>query len=273
MNLANYLTLERPLAVLDLETTGFDAEKERIVQIALTIHYPHRDPIQWMSLVNPGIPIRNASESHGITDEAVKDSPSFLQIAPALAPKILHVDIAGYNVDFDITFLRAEMRRSGVTWEWSGCVIDAYRIYKRKKPHNLTNAYLEYGGDNGEPLPPGHILDGAHNAGVDVQATEMALRGQLLRHSDLPRNVKELELWCFPQKPNAIDRAGKFLWVNDVACITFGKHAKNGPRPMKEVPRDYFDYIANPINGFPPDMREIAAAAAAGKFPVKGGLL
>lgn len=272
VNLAQYLTLERPLAVLDLETTGFDETKDRICQIGLTIHYTHRDPIKWSSLVNPECPILNAKESHGITDEAVRDSPKWREIAPALAPKILNVDFMGYNVDFDLKFMRAEMKRSGTVWNWEGCVIDSYQIYRKKKPHNLGNAYQEYGGEDGNPLPPGTKLEGAHDAGIDVTATEVVLRGQLLRHSDLPRTVKELAAWCFPLRANAIDKEGKFVW-NDKGepCISFGKHAKAQPGglcPMHKVPRDYWKFICD--NDFPPDVKTLAANAMNGMYPVKG---
>lgn len=265
INLAEDLQLTRPLAVLDLETTGFDPEKDRIVQIALTIHYPHRDPIAWSSLVNPGIPITNASESHGITDDAVRESPSFLQIAPALAPKILNVDMAGYNVVFDIGFMRGEMKRAGVAWDWKGHIVDSFPIYRRKKPHNLSNAYVEYGGEAGQPLPEGSKLEGAHDAGVDVRATEIVLRGQLRRHTDLPRTVPELEAFCFPQKANAITLCGKLVWHNDEACIAFGKHARNGPLPLRRLDRGYMQFILD--NDFPADMKEIIQAAMMGVFP------
>lgn len=271
VNLAQYLTLERPLAVVDLETTGFDSKMDRICQISITIHYTHRDPIHWESLINPERPITNHKESHGITDEAVQGKPTFAQVAPALAPKIMNVDICGYNVDFDIGFLRAEMARAGVSWPWKGHTIDSYVIYKKKKPHNLTNAYLEYGGEDGNPLPPGSRLDGAHNAEIDVAATEVVMRGQILRHSDLPKTIPELSAWCFPQKsnPNRIDENAKFVWNEQgEPCIAFGKYARNGPCPMRQVGRDYWKFIAD--NDFPADVKQIAALALTGVYPVKG---
>lgn len=273
VNLAEYLTLERPLACIDLETTGFDESKDRICQISVTIHYPHREPIQWATLVDPQCPITNAKESHGITDEAVRGKPTFALIAPALAPKILHVDITGYNPMFDIKFLRAEMKRAGVIWPWNNHIVDSWTIYKRKLPHNLGNAYVEYGGENGEPLPRGSRLEGAHQADVDVAASEIVLRGQLLRHTDLPRDVKSLSLWCFPLQGNEIDTNGKFVWIDGVPCITFGKYVKqNGgkPVPMSSVDRNYWKFILD--NDFPADCKEIAAAAMMGVYPKKANV-
>lgn len=265
VNLAEILQLDRPLAVLDLETTGFDETKDRICQIGVTVHYPHRDPIKWASLVDPQCPITNGKESHGITDEDVRGKPTFRQIAPVLAPKILNVDIMGYNVEFDIKFLRAEMQRCGVNWPWSGHIVDAYRIYRKMMPHNLSNAYIEFGGENGTALPPGSRLEGAHDAGVDVTATEIVLRGQLLRWPNIPRTVRELAEFCFPPVKDAIDKAGKFVWKGDEPCINFGKYAKNGPCPMKQVGRDYWKFICD--NDFPPDVKELAAAAMSGVYP------
>jgi len=271
INLAQFLRLERPLAELDLETTGFDPDKDRIIQIAVTIHYPHRDPIAWKSLINPGIPITNTKEGkHGMTDADVADAPTFEAIGPALAPKLLNVDIAGYNVEFDIGFMRGQMKRCNVNWPWSGHVICSYQIYRKKMPHNLENAYREFGGDGGEPLPRGTKLEGAHDAGIDVAATEAVLRGQLLRYPDLPRTVKELEMFCFPNKANAIIPSGQFVWVDGVACITFGKYVKqNGgkPFPMNKVERNYWKFILD--NDFAPDVKEIAASAMIGVYPSK----
>jgi len=82
--------------------------------------------------------------------------------------------------------------------------------------------------------------------------------------------VEKLADFCFPLRKDAIDKKGLFVWVGDEPCITFGKHAKarNGPCPMKDVPKDYWKFICD--NDFPPDAKEIAAAALMGKLPVKG---
>jgi len=270
VNLAQFLTLDRPLAVLDLETTGFDTEQDRIIQIAITIHYPHREPIQWASLVNPGTPILNVN-AHGITDSAVHDSPTFDRIAPALAPKMTNVDIMGYNVEFDIGFMRAGMKRTGVTWEWNGHIIDPLSIYRQRKPMTLSNAYQEFGGEDGQPLPEGSKLEGAHDAGIDVGAAEIVLRGQLLRWKDLPRTVPELAAYCFPRKANALDKKGTIIWHENKVCIAFGKHGKNGPKPLEDVvrmDRRYLEWVLS--DNFPPDTKEIIAAALMGQYPTRG---
>lgn len=258
LNLAELLHLERPLAVIDLETTGFDPQTQRIAQIAVTVHYPHREPIAWSSLINPemSIPVET-TKVHGIRDADVAGKPTFRQIAASLAPKILNVDIAGYNVTFDIGFLRAEMKRCNVEWSWAGYMIDSWQIFKRQFPHNLTNAYKQYVDREG--------FADAHQAANDVTATEQVLAGQLNQHKDLPRDVKALSEYCFPPKPNAIDTEGKIIWHNEEACIAFGKHAK---KPLRLLERGYMQWILD--NDFPQDVKEIIRSALMGVFPTKG---
>jgi DNA polymerase-3 subunit epsilon len=270
VNLAHFLRLERPLTVVDLETTGFDPDKDRIIQISLTVHYPTREPIPYSTLINPGRPITNSAESHKITDDMVQGYPTWEELGPMLAPKMINIDIMGYNVDFDIKFLRGQMKRIGVNWPWAGHVVDAFEILKKVSPRTLANAYREYGGENGEPLPRDTKLEGAHNAAIDVAATELVLRGQLLRHTHLPRTVKELQDFCFPDKGDWIDSKGKFKFVDGVPCITFGKYVKNTggkPVPMKAVELNYWKFILG--SDFEPEMKEIAAAALMGTYPIK----
>jgi DNA polymerase-3 subunit epsilon len=143
--------------------------------------------------------------------------------------------------------------------------VDAYQIYRRRRPHSLTAAYEEYGGLDGESLPEGTTLEGAHDAGVDVAATEAVLRGQLLRYPDLPRTVEALSAYCFPQKANSIDKSGKLVWHNGVACIAFGKHARNGPSPLKDLDPNYISWIL--ANDFPEDVKGILQGVLMGVYP------
>lgn len=255
------LRLERPLAFLDLETTGLNKDRDRIIQIAVTIHYPHRDPIAWASLVNPGVPITNQG-SHHITDADVADAPMFKEIAPALAPKILEVDIAGHNVGgFDVDFLKAEMSRCGVSWLWNGHVVDTLSICRLKLPHTLGNAYKRF-------VDPAGIKD-AHDAANDVIATEKVLAAQLNEFQDLPRTVKELAEFCLNRNPNAIDKKGKFVWDGDLPCITFGKHRGKSLQYIVQTDRKYLIWLINDAKDFPDDALLICAAALKNEFPVK----
>lgn len=277
INLANNLSLARPLATLDLETTGLDSEQDRICQIACTIHYPDRDPIVWVSVIDPEVDIpKEVSDVHGITREKAKEGPTWAQVGPNLAPHLLSADIMGYNVSFDIGFVKSEMKRINVPFPWKNYVVDALMIYRKMLPHDLEHAYLEYGGPDGQPLPRGAALEGAHDAGIDVLATEYVLRGQLLRYHDkLPRTVKELSQYCFPPPKDAIDKNDesipnwkpKFIWKGDVPCINFGKYAKNGPCPMNRVPKDYYQFMLD--KNFTPSSKELARNALRGIYPKK----
>lgn len=256
--LRTILELERPIAVLDLETTGLNPKVDRIIQIGLTIHYVHKDPIAWSSLIDPEIPIMNA-DKHGITDDDVLGSPTFADLAAELAARLLVVDIAGYNVTFDINFMRAEMERAKVDWPWENHVVDALNIFRKKHPHNLTNAYKHYVNPEG--------FEGAHDAGNDVLATTEVLYYQLSKHEDLPRRVAELSEFCFekkPKDPSFIDDAGKFAWVGDVPTVNFGKWKGT---PLKDLNRGYLTWMSN--GEFAPDTKAIVNDALSKKYPTK----
>lgn len=262
------LTLERPLAVLDFETTGLDAEQDRVVQVCIKMHYPDRDVVEWVTLINPEMPIPPfVSTKHKIFDDDVKDKAPFKHYAADLAKKLLQADIGGYNVSFDMKFLRAEMKRAGVDFPWDNYILDPITIYKMKKGHTLTNCYLEYGGENGEPLPADTSVDDAHDAGFDVYMTEVALRGQLLRHDNLPRTVKELSAFCFPKAENAVDSTGKFIWVNDKICVSFGKYKGKTLEEAVTSNRGYFKWFVGA--DFPEDAKIIVNGALDGIFPTK----
>jgi DNA polymerase-3 subunit epsilon len=254
------LKLERPLAMFDLETTGINAASERIVQIAVTMHYPDKDPKVWMTLVNPEKPILN-SGVHRITDDMVRDSPKFRDIAPVLAPSLLKADFGGQNVKgFDIPFLKAEMQRAGVPFPWDNDVIDTVLIARLMIPHTLANLYKRFVDKNGMPE------NTAHDAANDVQYTEQVLAGMLTEFENIPRTVPELAEFCIGRSADAIDKEGKFIWINDEPCINFGKHKGT---PLKRVDKGYLVWMINTPN-FPDDAIIIAGDALNGKFPVRG---
>ena len=258
--------------MLDLETTGLNPEVDRIIQIAVTLHYVDKEPISWCSLIDPEIPIMNTGkhqvteldmrsctkckrirEHHEDEDHEFARVPMFRDIAHKLAPRILHVDVCGYNVSFDLGFLKAEMKRAEAHWPWDGHIIDPLHIYKIKRGHTLSNAYIEYVDAKG--------FENAHDAGADVRATELVLAGQLDRHPDLPRNVKELSSFCFPHPEGAIDQKGRFIWVGDEPAINFGKFRG---KLLKDVDKFYLHWIMK--NDFPPEIKTLVDSALKGIF-------
>lgn len=282
IKLNELLRLERPLAILDVETTGLDPRQDRVIQLGIKMHYPDKDPVAWKSYINPERPIINTQ--HGITDEHIQGcnrcsspkkthpredcsdhvaNPTFAQLAPSLSRKLLEIDICAYNGEFDVSFIKEEMKRSNVEWSWKGHIVDPFIIYKAKRGHTLTNCFLEYGGPGGWPLPPDTEVTGAHDAGNDVEMTEVALRGQLLRYENLPRSVQELSEFCYPHPVNAVDRKGKFVWLNGVAAFNFGKW--RGRLITDPEVRGYLKWMASEIRE--DDVREICENALKGIYP------
>lgn len=281
------LKLERPLIVFDLETTGLNPDIDRIIQIAITKHYVDKEPLAWSAIVDPEIPIQNYGK-HKITegdiigcqkckreakyhpDEECEEHipiPKFREIAPALAPKITDVDICGYNVkDFDIKFVKAEMKRAGVEWNWTGHIVDPLHIYRMRRGHTLSNCYQEFGGAGGYPMPAGTSIEDAHDARFDVKMTETSLFGQLERYPDLPRTIKELSAFCFPHPENAVDDAGKFVWVGQDAAFNFGKW--RGKLLKDPQTRSYLKWMST-VGEFSDEVKEIAGDALLGIFPEK----
>lgn len=250
------LQLERPLIILDAETTGFSPEKDRIIQIGMTVYAPGKEPRHGSQFINPGVPITNQG-SHQITDADVADAPRFEEMAEELARRLTNVDLGGHHVEFDIRFLRASFIRAGVLWEWEGHIVDTLQICRLKVPHTLENAYKMFVDEKG--------FEGAHDAGADVRATCDVLIGQLNKFQDLPRNVAELAKFCANRDPNAIDKTSKFVWMDGQPCINFGK---NKGTPLNKVPKSYLIWMINSA-GFPDDAVLIAGDALKGKFPTR----
>lgn len=261
MTLGEILAITRPLVVLDVETTGTTGQ-DRILQIAATKHYPDARPaVHWATYVNPEIPVPETSRAvHGITDEMLKDAPTFEMLAEKLIRSVLTgVDFAGHNVGFDLKMIRSECNRVAQPWDWErsdSCVIDTLRIYQIKDPRDLASAHWRF---------VKQVLADGHDAGRDVQATERVLLGQLAEFEDLPRNVAALAEFCQPKRSDSVDRSGKIVWRDGVACIGFGK--KWNGVALSKVDRGYFQWMLN--NDFPLDTQDIVRHALLGVFPVK----
>ncbi len=242
------LRLDRPLIVFDLETTGVDPARDKIVEIATLKLLPDgtRDPRR--RLVNPGRPIPpGATKVHGIQDEDVREAPEFQQIARSLLDYLGDSDLAGFNVArFDIPLLEREFNDCQLDLGMERRrVIDAMAIYHRKERRDLTAAVEFF---------LGRDHDGAHTAEADVNATADVLEAQLERYGDLPRDVAELERWIRRIPANAVDAAGKLVRKDDCICINFGKYRG---LPLDEVARDNGDYLEWLLDtDFPDDARE-----------------
>lgn len=174
------LNLVRPLAFIDLETTGTDVNKDRIVQIAVLKVFPDGREQIHQRKINPTIPIPlSASKIHGIYDEDVKEEKTFAQIASRLAKHINDSDIAGYNSNrFDIPLLVAEFLRAGIDFQLQGRnIVDVQTIFHKMEPRTLKAAYKFYCGED---------LVGAHDAENDIRATYEVLKAQIQYYENVP---------------------------------------------------------------------------------------
>lgn len=170
------LNLSRPLVIFDLETTGLDIATARIIQISYIIAHPDSSEERGNRFVNPGFPIpKDVVELTGITDEMVKDAPTFKQLAPELAEKFKGCDFAGYNSNcYDLPLLCEEFLRAGINFDFSKAhFIDACNIFKQMEKRNLAAAYKFYCGRKMEEDFQAHLAD------QDTEATWRVLQAQL----------------------------------------------------------------------------------------------
>ena len=229
------LQLKKPLAFIDLETTGTNLGTDRIVEIAIVKVLIDGTKSVKRKLINPGIPIPKASSDiHGITDEMVKDAPTFKQAANELKQMLDGCDIAGYNSNrFDIPLLMEEFLRAEVEFDMKGRkLLDVQKIFHLMEQRTLGAAYKFYCNKN---------LDGAHSAEADAVATHEILYAQLERYSVLGNTVDSI-LKAIGEEV-IVDFARRFTMENGVEVFNFGKHKG---RPVSEVLKaepQYYDWM------------------------------
>ena len=197
------LNLRNPLVFFDLETTGINIVKDRIVEISYVKVFPNGKEETKTRRINPGMPIPPESTAiHGITDEDVKDCPTFKEIAKSLATQIEGCDLAGYNSNrFDIPMLAEEFLRAGVDIDLTRRkFIDVQTIFHKMEQRTLSAAYKFYCNKS---------LENAHTAEADTLATYEVLKAQLDRYPDLKNDVAFLSQYsCYS---NNVDFAGRMF--------------------------------------------------------------
>ena len=233
------LKLERPLVFFDLETTGVNIGTDRIVEISYYKVFPNGNAEGKTLRVNPGMHIpEEASAVHGIYDEDVKDCPRFEQIAPEIAQVIADSDLAGYNSNFfDVPLLAEELLRAKVQVDLKAKkLVDAFQIFRKNEPRNLTAAYKFYCGKN---------LEDAHSAQADTMATYEVLLAQLERYPDVPDTVAELDAYTRGEQQYA-DFAGRIAYDKDgVEIFNFGKHKGLRVRDVFRRDPSYYAWLMN----------------------------
>lgn len=230
------LDLKRPIIVFDIESTGLSIAEDRIVEISVIKVHPDGSREHKTRRINPEIPISEESRQiHGISNEDVKDCPTFKQIAKSLAEWMSGCDIAGFNsLKFDIPMLAEEFLRAGVEFNFrDSLMVDVQNIFHKMEPRTLVAAYRFY--CNKE-------LDKAHSAEGDTLATLEVLEAQVQKYSDLQNDVEFLA--SFSERGNIVDFAGRIARNSaDEPIFNFGKH--KGKRVIDVFKREpsYYDWM------------------------------
>lgn len=229
------LQLTRPLAIIDLETTGVNLSTDRIVEIAIIKILPDGSRTIKRKLINPEIPIPAASaDIHGITNEMIKDAPTFRQVANELKQFLDHCDLAGYNSNrFDIPMLAEEFLRVGMEFEGKGRkLLDVQKIFHMMEQRTLSAAYRFY--CNKE-------LEGAHGAEADATATWDVLVAQVVRYPQLGNNIDTI-LKHIGEDP-VVDFARRFIMENGVEVFNFGKYKGRSVAEVLRAEPQYYDWM------------------------------
>lgn len=242
-----HLTLTRPLAVLDVETTGTDPARDRVVELALLTLDPDRTSDLYHTRLNPGVPIPPAATAvHGIRDADVRDAPTFEVVASDLVRRLAGCDLAGFGIaSFDLPLLCTEFARAGMPFHLDGrAVLDALAVYRRYEARTLTAAVGFY---------LGREHTSAHAAAGDAVAAAGVLDAQVGRYG-LPATPAELHALLHP-----VDLSGKFKCEDGAVVFAFGKHAGRRLEDVARTDAGYLEWVlARP---FLPDVHHLVRAA------------
>ena len=230
------LQLKRPIAFIDLETTGISLSTDRIVEIAIIKILPDGSRQVKRKLINPEMPIPKAcSDIHGITDEMVKDAPTFKQAGNEIKMFMENCDLGGYNSNrFDIPVLMEEFLRAGMNVDLSSRkMIDVQHIFYTMEPRTLTAAYKFF-------CEKEHV--DAHSAVNDVEATIDVLMAQLKRYEHLGTSVESILGVIGEDK--IVDYARRFSYDDKgVEVFNFGKHKGRSVTDVLKAEPQYYDWM------------------------------
>jgi len=256
------VNLTRPLIFIDLEATGSDPTRDRLVEIGLIKALPDGSRAEYVQRVNPGVRIpAEVIAVHHITNEDIAQAPSFKDIAPQVLAFLEGCDLAGFGISrYDIPLLKEELKRCGLTLETEHrAVIDGLTIYHQRERRDLTAAYEFY---------CKKTLMGAHGAQADALASMEVLFAQLKRYPDLPQTLEGLHEYCNRQDERFVDSGRKMIWRDGEAAINFGKHKGVLLKDLVRKQRDYVEWIVSD-GKFQQDVVDICWRALRGEFPKK----
>lgn len=229
------LQLTKPLAFIDLETTGINLGSDRIIEIAIVRIGTDSKQTVKRKLINPEMPIPAASsEIHGITDDMVKAAPTFKQVANEIRQFIEGCDLGGYNSNrFDIPMLAEEFIRAGLEFELRGRrLLDVQKIFHMMEQRTLSAAYKFYCNKN---------LEQAHSAEVDATATWEILKAQLEKYPQLGNTVESV--LKVTGEEDIVDFARRFVMEKGVEVFNFGKHKGRPVSDVLKAEPQYYDWM------------------------------
>jgi DNA polymerase-3 subunit epsilon len=232
------INLTKPLAFIDLETTGINVSADRIVEISILKIAPDNSKESYTQRYNPTIPIPiGASKVHGIYDADVKDLITFKEDVDKVNLFLLGCDLAGFNSNkFDVPLLAEEFSRAGIDFDMSERrLVDVQTIFHKMEARNLGAAYKFYCGKN---------LDNAHSAEADIVATFEIFKAQLLRYSELKNDIDFLH--TFSSQKDNVDFAARIVRdENGKEIFNFGKHKGKLVEEVFKKEPSYYDWMMN----------------------------
>lgn len=245
---------------MDLETTGTWIEKDRIIEIGMIRCLPDGSKTVYATKVNPGILIPAVvTEVTGITNEDVKNAPTFRQIANDVLKFLNGADIGGFNIErFDLPLLEREFTDIGIKFDWSRrAIYDAQKIYHLHERRDLTAAFAFYCGQE---------LQEAHSALADSEAALAVLAAQVGRYGAGSDAVESLRDFDYKKRSEFFDAERKFRWWNGELYMMFGKYArKESLREIAKKDRGYLEWILS--QNFSDEVKELIEGVLDGKFP------
>jgi DNA polymerase-3 subunit epsilon len=229
------LSLSRPICFIDLETTGINVSADRIVEIAIVKIGVDGTKQVKRRLINPEMPIpKESADVHGITDEMVKDAPSFKVLANEIKQFIEGADIGGFNSNrFDVPMLNEEFLRAGISVDIeSRKLLDVQKVFHKMEQRTLSAAYQFY---------CHKTLEDAHTAEADATATWEVLEAQIEKYPQIGNTVESIVK--FTGEEEIVDFARRLIIENGVIVFNFGKHkGKPVVQVLKEEPQ-YYDWM------------------------------
>ena len=232
------LSLDRPIAFIDLETTGLNPSLDRIIELSALKVYPDGSEEVESVRVNPEMPISaGATRVHGIKDADVAGEPTFRQYAKNLLAFLDGCDLSGFNaIRFDLPMLRAEFARVGMQFDVENRkVVDPMVIFHQMEPRDLGAAYSKY---------CGKTLDGAaHTSAGDVRAAMEILDAQVQYYPELGSSLTSLHEMCHPKEPDWIDDEGKVISTDNGPALGFGKYRGRLLKDIAKLDGEYLNWV------------------------------